>query len=497
MRTTLDDLAARGADALRDRNVRFYLREGIPLSVMVGTFPPAIVLGVQFFQRLAGVEPWQPGPWGLAAAMGLAVLLTLWLIASWARRMDVDRATALGLIDRAVDADERLVTADALLREGRDDAFSSAAIEDARWFLKPAATAEPDLPPAPKPTSSLTYAVLFALAGIAFFLSALDPSGLEADPELAIETGEAPHRIPDLETPVETADRPAPETPPAAVRPPPGSRAPETKTTDAATEAVPTELPDEAMRKEGKGGAGRSAQAQGSRGNNDAQGAPTQQGQQTPKAPVVKKPLPKTKKRKKKKDRKEGDDEPPEKQQGEESGSTAGKGSSRGSNKNAVTSDWKSKDQVTTDEDEDIEDDEEVEDEEVDSEARGGVQPNLRSRKPPVSRDLTIGFGNQPNPNANGRGGPSQPKKSRGTASLVLGVPIPDRIKGQPNPGKTKVTQERVEPRRERATPATAEARAPRTGPTGPLARPHLEPWMQEMLRAWFLTLRQQETTTR
>ena len=125
------------------------------------------------------------------------------------------------------------------------------------------------------------------------------------------------------------------------------------------------------------------------------------------------------------------------------------------------------------------------------------MQPNLRDRKPPVSRDLTIGFGNQPNPDANGRGGPSQPKKSRGTASLVLGVPIPDRVKGQPNPGKTKVSQERVEPRRERAPAAQAEARTPRSGPTGPLARPSLEPWMQDLLRAWFQHLRTQETTTR
>ena len=52
---------------------------------------------------------------------------------------------------------------------------------------------------------------------------------------------------------------------------------------------------------------------------------------------------------------------------------------------------------------------------------------------------MQIGFGNRPSPDANGRGGPSQAKKSRGTASLILGVPIPDHIKGQPNPGKTKI----------------------------------------------------------
>ena len=495
MRSTLDALAARGTDALRDRNVRFYLREGLPAVLASLALVPMLVCLVQVVQALVGAEPWRPSAWTIVLGMLGTAALVAWLIASWARRQPVDRHAALGLYDRAAGAGERLVTADALLHAGADDAFSAAAIEDARWFLKPAQEAQPVLPPNPAPTSSLRYGMLWALAGVALLVSALYPASPSSADGVGIDSADQPYQIPDLEQPVEVADRPQPENPPPATPVPPTAAQPETKTTDAAAASKPSELPDEAVRKEGKGGAGRSAQAQGARGQNDAQGSPTQQGQQTPKTPTSKKPL--AKKKRKKKPQKPGDDKKPEQQKGEESGATAGRGSSRGSNKNAVTSDWKSKDQVTTDEDEDIEDDEEVEDEEVDSEARGGVQPSLRNRKPPVSRDLTIGFGNNPSPDANGRGGPSQPKKSRGTASLVLGVPIPDRIKGQPNPGKTKVTQERVEPRRERATPATAEARTPRTGPTGPLARPQLEPWMQEMLRAWFLTLRQQETTTR
>ncbi|MEZ5975101.1 MAG: hypothetical protein R3E96_09730 [Planctomycetota bacterium] len=78
-----------------------------------------------------------------------------------------------------------------------------------------------------------------------------------------------------------------------------------------------------------------------------------------------------------------------------------------------------------------------------------------------MSRDLQIAFGNRPNPDANGRGGPSEQKKSRGVASLVLGVPIPDRVKGQPGKGPTKVTQERVQPQAESPETATAGARRP------------------------------------
>ena len=110
-----------------------------------------------------------------------------------------------------------------------------------------------------------------------------------------------------------------------------------------------------------------------------------------------------------------------------------------------------------------------------------------------MSRDLRIGFGNRPNPDANGRGGPSAPKKSRGVASLVLGVPIPDRVKGQPNPGKTKITQERIEPREEEATSAEAGDRGMRAGPLGRLGPVEMTPWMRQLVRDYFRTRREEE----
>ena len=96
----------------------------------------------------------------------------------------------------------------------------------------------------------------------------------------------------------------------------------------------------------------------------------------------------------------------------------------------------------------------------------------------------------RPNPDANGRGGPSKQKKSRGVASLVLGVPIPDHIKGRPNPGKTKITQERVEPKEEKITPATADARRAREASPGHLSRLKLLPWMRDLIRSYYLSVR-------
>jgi hypothetical protein len=75
---------------------------------------------------------------------------------------------------------------------------------------------------------------------------------------------------------------------------------------------------------------------------------------------------------------------------------------------------------------------------------------------------------------------------------LVLGVPIPDRVKGQPNPGKTKITQERVQPKAEAQVSADAQNRRPRSSPSASLQRQDLEPWMRSLVRDYFLAQRQQ-----
>ncbi len=148
---------------------------------------------------------------------------------------------------------------------------------------------------------------------------------------------------------------------------------------------------------------------------------------------------------------------------------------------------WSSKDQVSSKEEQELDDDEDIEDDFDESKARGGVQPQLRSRKPPVNRDLQIGFGGgRPNPMANGRGGAGPPKKQRGVAQLVLGIHFPDHISGKPNPGMSKITQEQIDPQPEAADRAEAGDRGRRSQPTGPVARPRLMPWMQTLVRDYF-----------
>ena len=88
-------------------------------------------------------------------------------------------------------------------------------------------------------------------------------------------------------------------------------------------------------------------------------------------------------------------------------------------------------------------DDEDVEDEKEETEQRGGVMPMTRDRMQAPSRELSISGNGPPD---DGWGGPTPPKKSRGTASLVLGVRLPDQVRGQTNPGTAKTTIEQIPP---------------------------------------------------
>jgi hypothetical protein len=279
-----------------------------------------------------------------------------------------------------------------------------------------------------------------------------------------------------------SADAPsAAETPNAPESRPESQPQPLTRGARAETAQDGTPPTDQVKDSKGRTQGGRSSAAQSSSGAGASRGAPSSQAQESEKSEEASKPG---------KQPKAGQAEDPEndsKREEDASGATAGRGSGSGSTKNPSTSDWAGKDQIEAQPDADQGDDADVDDEDSDSEARGGVQPSLRDRRPPVNRDLLIGFAaGRPEPDANGRGGPSPQKKSRGVASLVLGVPIPDHIKGRANPGRTKVTQERVEPEAEDANPAVAEARRARESSAGHIERHELTPWMRELVRNYF-----------
>ncbi|MDA0932334.1 MAG: hypothetical protein O3C51_02645 [Planctomycetota bacterium] len=119
-------------------------------------------------------------------------------------------------------------------------------------------------------------------------------------------------------------------------------------------------------------------------------------------------------------------------------------GPSRGGGKMAAVGNQRSGMERGSERDDDPDaDDEDVEDEKEETEQRGGVMPMTRDRMQAPSRELSISGNGPPD---DGRGGPTPPKKSRGTASLVLGVRLPDQVRGQTNPGTAKTTIEQIPP---------------------------------------------------
>lgn len=128
-------------------------------------------------------------------------------------------------------------------------------------------------------------------------------------------------------------------------------------------------------------------------------------------------------------------------------GSINASGSAGAGAMKASESDWSSEvDAKSGGQDDSVDEDEP--DEEADGEKqRLGMQPGLKNRTSRVSRELSLSMGKgDDNSTTKGRGGPSPQKKSRGTTTMILGVPIPGFVRGRLLPGSTKSTQEEAEP---------------------------------------------------
>lgn len=470
----LDAVSKKGADVIRGQRARAAAGAALDeaLMIVVG------LLVVMLIARLFGADLSRLQMLGWSLSLG-----ALWipLRAAFASLRAIPLRPSLLEVDRQLELKDRLTAASEYLGVKKPSPFMQLALQDARDHVDQARAASLETHASPWEMSRRGR--MLALAAVVLGIAALsigDPIVPEALPEGGGKTTVAEHDPVISNPPEELPHQPDEEKKPEPGTAPPSGSAPARPGKEA---APPTR---DVKKSQGKTGLGRSADAASSSGKGQARGTPSSQGQSTKSSKDRTKK--KNKKPKKRPDRPQDPDK--ERKAEEQSGHTTGRGAASGSNKSPAASQWSSKDQVTSDDEEDLDEDEEVDDEFDNSDARGGLQPALRDRKPPVNRDLSIGFGNMSNPDANGRGGPGTRKKSRGVASLVLGVPIPDHIKGRPNPGKTKITQERVEPQPEDIATVAAGQRRPRGAPAGHLSNPELAPWMQDLVRTYFGTLR-------
>lgn len=495
----------RGAAELRAAAASAATEREAPRALPLVWLLPFSGLATGLLALLVGATPHLVSLPIMLALMAGAPLAFVGLRSALAYFTPPPRSAALGVVDQGLHLKGRARLADELTAKGDTlGPFEAAALEEARLPLWRATSQELALPrggwsPGEETAPHFVAAALLflAYAWLAASLVGAPQGGLGPVNSGAVAALDAPAEAPTA-SPKDAGAEPEAPNPPAAPKFAP-KQASAKKPVQPKRGEKAAMLPDDMRASAGKTGKGKSSEAQSQSSASESRGAPSGQSPAPPKESAKKTQA--SKKPKKKAPADEPTREP--KEESDAGGSTAGKGSAKGSNRNTTTSKWSSKDQVTTPDDQEIDEDEDTEDEDEEQKNRGGMQPNLRDRRPPTSRDLRIGFGNRPSPDANGRGGPSEGKKSRGTASLVLGVPIPDRVKGQPNAGPTRITQERIEPSAEDAEKDLAEARRERDAALGELERPAplrhprlLAPWQEKLIQAYIDKRRQSAPVT-
>ncbi len=487
----LDQLVQQGRSSLRQQFFRSGFRWRLNQFLLVCMLSAAVYCVIALLGRALKTEVLRPAlpNWLIGAGVLFVAMLGRHVWTAMQQRFS--RQKTLANWDQQCRLSDRLNSADQFLSQANQPGksltgFQLAAVEDAAECVDRTQGQHLQAGPAARRARGtmvlLAGCLLFYSIGVwsAKWAPVESSGGLEAQvmEEIAAKPPKSPTQPPAANDPNPQPEWQSNKNPKAG------------KLEEASTVSHSAGNPEQEDAKQTPGStqSGRSAAATESTGSGNAQGTPTKQGQISKQSEKKTKSKPKKPKAQKPHEQNKG----LKKQEEEQSGATSGRGSSRGSNRNPAASDWSSRDHVNTPDDDDLDAESDVEDDEEEQEARGGMQPSLRDRRPPVSRDLQIGFGNRPNPDANGRGGPSQPKKSRGTASLVLGVPIPDRVKGQPNPGRTKITQEAVQPQVEASNPIQASARQPRSQVTSALHRAPMHPWLQKVVRNYFLQRRTQ-----
>lgn len=133
------------------------------------------------------------------------------------------------------------------------------------------------------------------------------------------------------------------------------------------------------------------------------------------------------------------------------------------------------------------------------SESAAGNNPSDRRARD--GRSNSNQLTSQPGPKTNS-GRPSAPggskahKKSRGVMSMILGVPLPDKITGSPGAGQVKIIQEKTEPKEENAVAVDAQYRTERATPVGHLEHSDFSLSMQALIQNYFLHIRNESIET-
>ena len=417
------------------------------------------------------------GPFVIVAVYALVVVL----------REKTDRRICLTLFDRLLDLKGRLQAADEFLSRGSASPFERAAVEDAAPFARQALAAElpavrtppPDLRPQRWPlgaVSALVLATAILVAELPSVEGAQDvvlpddlPTELVAVAETLVEEDAEPP------LPKESSRRSLVGQRLAALSEAgsEGEREPtarsETGTGDARSSSAKSSTAASLARQAGKAAAGVSGE--GTSRENKPRERPAKPRRENPSRPE------------------EAKEEQPETSKGVSGGTGRSSGSRTASSDQPPADDKARNDEAEADATDDAEEEEDEE-----QKAASTSKPMLNNRKAAVDRSLSpSGLSDREDDQANGRGGPSGLKKTRGVAAMLLGVPMPDHLRGKSNPGRIKVERERADPEPKTSLAADAGDRGSRQESIGHLPHLALAPWMQDTIRDYFLAERAQD----
>jgi hypothetical protein len=401
------------------------------------------------------------------------------------------------LFDAQLSSKDRLVTADEFLGEdtgqaGHSGGFMQAAVADAETYVQKAMQTELDSLPMPdwrlRPISALGVlgAVAIALALI------VGLGGVTAgERDITGETLTAALQA-------DSAPGAANEQRLAQRRDARQPRDPEQEALTAADKQEASPATPQRLSKEeaaqGQSSASSSSAAQSSSNSSNAGGQPSSE--KNASKPKEDEQPPEDKKRQDK--QKKNAVPPPQKKMQLAMESSTGEGRSSGSSSSMsefeVPEQQDKANAGTRQEDQG----EESEDEDEEEKSNSSVKPDLRDRKAPVDRNLSPSpTGTEPDDDANGRSGPGGRKKTRGVPSMILGIPVADRVQGKPSPGRSKVTQENAKPTTESHPELQAQERLARTEAAGQVEQWQLLPWMQTLVRDYFTTVHEQTISDR
>ena len=480
----LDRVVLRGRQRLR----MWAAKEALA-KAFVHLFPAALVVPclalIGNLAEMAGFSLW---PLATAPTVAIAVVAPIIIVAVCAivivLREKTDRRVCLALFDTLLDFKGRLQAADEFLSRGPAGPFELAAVEDAAPFARRALdtelpavrTSPPDLHARRWPLGAVAVLVL---AG-AVLLGELPPVSAGTVVALA---DEPPAR---LEVVVETVaeEDAGPPLPKESSR-----RSLDGQLVTGVSEAQAEGESERAARSQSGTGDARSSSAKSSKAASLARqagkAAAGASGEgSTKKAPSREQPA------KPKRENKSRPEQTKEEQPESSKGVGGGTGRSSGS-RTSASDQAAADDKARNDEDEGDATDDADEEEDEEQKSASASKPMLNNRKAAVDRSLgPSGLSDQENELANGRGGPSGLKKTRGVAAMLLGVPMPDHLRGKPNPGRIKVERERADPEPKTSLAADAADRGQRQDSIGYLPHMALAPWMQETVRDYFLAER-------